>query len=115
MQIEKFNAAAELLNEQALSDRLQRLHKRDDKPPVAKIAVENAAGEVRIVITCHTESEEAGVERLLDDRYFNNRLETHFEEEDEEGNIEGGFDVHPHDEYSAIYVEPKPLAKDLKG
>lgn len=106
MQLETNPTAAEVPGEKELLERAMRLHKRDDKRPSAIIGVKNAKGELRIKFTCHTESEESGLHRLLEDRKFTDGTVT--EELDEDGNIEGHiYDGDHVDGYDTVYSPEK--------
>lgn len=89
--------------EDELIARLRRLHKRDDRPPISVLAVENMNGTMRLKIACHTYAEDSGARHLLEDRNFTDRLVMEHEETDEDGYIEFGYSVTDDPEFSAIY------------
>ncbi|MES2947159.1 MAG: hypothetical protein V4858_01325 [Pseudomonadota bacterium] len=92
MRLEMNPHAPPMQGEQELIDSLMQLNKRGDTEPVDFIGAESAEGQLRLRITCHTESESAGVTRLLENRGL---LDAGISEEaDEDGNISiGASDV----------------------
>jgi hypothetical protein len=93
--------AAALPSEEQLLDRINRLHKRDDKACIGRVGVKNADGVPRLIVYAFTDAELDGVTRLLEDRNFFDELMPTTEETDEDGNVEVSFETieHPHFEY----------------
>lgn len=104
MKLYRNTAGAELPREEYIVERLERLVKRDDRPIVITIGVQDSTGSVRLVIACHTKGEYSGTCRLLEDLHFIDSLVLDREVVDEHGNVEMIFDTADHPQFGALYV-----------
>lgn len=101
--------------EQELIERLKRIARRADGKEVSAISVRNLEGQHRLKIVTHTEAEDSGTCRLLEDRQFEDLLYRDVEETDSEGFVEFGVQQAPNAEelsngweFSAVYAPKAP-------
>ena len=97
----------ELSGERELIDQLESAGERSDGPVLAAIAIKDAAGAVRLLISAHTASEEDAVVGLLDERGFKDELVVDHEDENEDGSVECWTEAMTHPEFDYLYRSPR--------